>query len=66
VPEVVPDGICGILVEDNDIDGLAKGIIELLTDENKRIGLGEKGREYIKKNFDLKDRVRELLDVCAG
>ena len=43
VPEVVRDGVTGILAEPGRPDGLARGLAELLGDEARAVELGEPG-----------------------
>lgn len=51
VPEVVRDGETGLLVPPQDVSGLARALIELLSDEEKRARLGRAGREHVAENF---------------
>lgn len=44
VPEVVPDGVAGLLVEPRDPQRLAAALEELLTDSGRRKEYGEAGR----------------------
>ncbi len=47
VPEVVPDGVAGRLVEPRDPDRLADALEEILTDSVRRKELGEAGRRRV-------------------
>lgn len=51
VPEVVEDGVSGILTEPGSVDELAEGIIKLVSDEPLRRLMGLKGRERVKQVF---------------
>ena len=51
VPEVVVDGVTGLLVRPRDVAGLAAAITELLWDEERRLVMGRAGREHVEKNF---------------
>ncbi|MBI4590002.1 MAG: glycosyltransferase family 4 protein [Candidatus Rokubacteria bacterium] len=44
VPEVVPDGAAGLLVEPRNPERLAEALVELLTDSGRRKEFGEAGR----------------------
>ncbi len=60
VPEVLDEGKTGMLVEYGNSDKLAKAIIELLGDENKRKNMGRAGRERVKANFTWPNIVDQL------
>jgi len=47
VPEVVPDGECGILVAPGDAPALAEALQRLLAEPNERRRLGEEGRRRV-------------------
>lgn len=51
--EYVQDGATGLIVKKSDSHGLAKAIVELATDENKRTEFGKAAREYALTNLDL-------------
>lgn len=48
IPDVVKDGICGLLVEPNDPNGLSEGIIKILNDAELRERLGKTGKNQVK------------------
>jgi glycosyltransferase involved in cell wall biosynthesis len=50
--EIVDGGKFGTLVERGDVDGLTAGILDLISDPEKRIRLGKKGRERVLEYFD--------------
>ncbi len=51
VPEVVRDGVTGLLVRPRDVPGLAAAITELLWDEGRRREMGRAGRAHVEENF---------------
>jgi glycosyltransferase involved in cell wall biosynthesis len=51
VAEAVVDGQTGVLVEAEDVDGLAHAIAELLADESRRRTLGAAARSHVLANF---------------
>ncbi|MCK4224046.1 MAG: glycosyltransferase family 4 protein [candidate division Zixibacteria bacterium] len=53
IPEVVEDGINGMVVEPKNPQKLADAIIELLQDEQKRKEFGEKSRSIVLDKFTL-------------
>lgn len=52
-PELVDDGINGILIDPDDIEQLASAIITLLIEPAKRLKLALAGNEKVKQYFDI-------------
>ena len=63
LPEVVEDGVQGILVEPRDPAGLADALARLLEDEPLRGRLGEAARIRQRTTFDLDGAVRRIEDL---
>jgi glycosyltransferase involved in cell wall biosynthesis len=69
VPEMVADGETGILVEPGDVDGLARGLVELARDEELRRRMGEaaavraRTELSVAKHVDAMERL--LLEAAA-
>ena len=61
-PEVIRDGIDGVLVEPGDASALARGINEVLTlpDDDRR-ALGRRGRERAGELFERQAVLNDLL-----
>jgi phosphatidyl-myo-inositol alpha-mannosyltransferase len=53
----------GITVPPGDVDALARGLIELLEDEPRRVELGREARRVAAENYAWDDIARRLLDV---
>ena len=51
IPELVQDGVTGLLVQQGDLDGFVRNLVELLRDDSRRIQLGAAGRERIDRLF---------------
>lgn len=51
VPEIVQDGVSGILAEPGSPDGLARGLAEILADGRRAAEMGEAGRQLARKHF---------------
>lgn len=66
VPEVLEEGKTGVLVEYGNSDKLAKAIIELLGDENRRKNMGRAGRERVKDNYTWPKIVDRLEEIYKG
>ena len=57
IPDVIEDGITGLLVPRHDAPALARGLVSLLTDPDRRRAIAAAGREALP---------RYTIDVIAG
>jgi glycosyltransferase involved in cell wall biosynthesis len=60
VPDLIDDGVHGLLVEPRDPDGLAAAVADLLQDRDRAVELGRRARERRRREFDLDVTVRAL------
>lgn len=60
IPELVRDGSTGLLVEENDPDGLARAIAALITDPARRRLIGEAGLARVRNDFSLQENLDRL------
>lgn len=58
-PEVVMDGITGLLVPPRDPAALAEAIATLLHDPDLRRKMGQAGQERVEQHFSIKETVRQ-------
>jgi glycosyltransferase involved in cell wall biosynthesis len=65
VPELVEDGVTGVLVPPEDPAALAAALVRLLADRELRRRLGCAGRERVRDRFDLRSSRRAHLDLYA-
>jgi colanic acid/amylovoran biosynthesis glycosyltransferase len=63
IPELVDDGVSGLLVPPQDPRALAGAIRRLLDDPAAARAMGERGREKVRREFDLRQSAAELLDL---
>jgi len=63
VPEVLVDGVTGILVEPRDVEGLSAAIQGLLSDEVRLREMGEAARAHALKHFGVDVWVQALRRV---
>ena len=63
IPEMVPDGVAGILVPHGDHRALATAIGSLLDDEEKRRRMGAAARQRVLERFDARRTTADLVDV---
>lgn len=59
-PEAVEDGRTGILVAPGDPDKLARAILEMAADANKRKRMGEAGRKRAEELFSIETNVARI------
>ena len=64
VPEVVPDGECGLLVPPHEIRALASALDRLGSDASERTRLGEAGRRRVER-YDASLVASELLEAIG-
>jgi GT2 family glycosyltransferase/glycosyltransferase involved in cell wall biosynthesis len=60
IPEVIADGIHGLLVAERDPDTLAAAIERLIADPVLRERLAAAGRRRVQREFDIDDKARQL------
>ena len=53
IPEVVPDGRCGLLFEERDVEGLAEGLHALLGSASEGTRMGRAARSHVEANHNL-------------
>lgn len=61
--EIVEDGRTGLLVPPRDPDGLAKALVELLKDPERRVRMGRDGQERVKTVFSLDSQMGTLATL---
>ena len=64
MPEVITEGVNGLLVEPSDVAGLAQAMTRLAEDQSLAVRLGEAGRRAA-ENFTLASHVKSLMDIYA-
>ena len=65
-PEVVHDGVTGLLVEPGDVDGLADAIARLGTDRDTCRRMGDAGRTLMTDRFDKQRQFDAFLEHFAN
>jgi glycosyltransferase involved in cell wall biosynthesis len=65
VPDLVEDGVTGLLVDPGDPAALAGALAELLGDRERRTEMGLKGRKRRRSEFDIDvmvERIEQLYE----
>jgi glycosyltransferase involved in cell wall biosynthesis len=63
LPEIIPEGKNGILVDPRDVRGLADAIHALLIDDEMVASMGREGRRLMEKRFSLQSMVEQTRQV---
>jgi glycosyltransferase involved in cell wall biosynthesis len=63
IPEVVIDGVTGLLVPPGDVSTLSDAIRRLVTRGDERVQFGSRAASHIAENFDTATNTARLLDV---
>lgn len=63
IKEAVINGKTGFLVDEHDVDGMAKYMIELIEKPSLAKEMGLAGRGHVEKNYDLHKQSKKLYDV---
>lgn len=63
IPELIDDGVTGLLVEPGNVLELSYGISRLLLDSTFAKQLCENAMPYCRRNFNLSDAVLEYVDI---
>ena len=62
-PEIIEATGGGLLVEPDSADALATGLRSLMDDPVRRVELGRKGRESVRRDFSAQSMARRTLEV---
>jgi len=60
IPELIRDGVDGLLVAPSDLDALGGALSRLTDDAELRERLGKSGRERVVELYDLRRSVKKL------
>ena len=63
VPRLIEDGVNGLLVEPDDVTGLARALSTLLSDRPLRERLARAGRETVEKKYSFAVRMQKILAI---
>lgn len=63
IPELVIDGVTGILVPPGDVTALAEALTRYASSENLRMSHGASGQAHVTENFHINNSARAYLDL---
>lgn len=65
IPEVISDGITGLLINEHDVEGMADNMIKLLTNKELCQKLGEAGKKRIADHFSMEKHIKTLYNILS-
>ena len=65
LPEIVEDGVQGILVEPGDIEAHAEAFLKLARDPNLRARMGRAGWDRARKHFTVEREIATLREILG-
>jgi glycosyltransferase involved in cell wall biosynthesis len=66
VPEMVVDGVTGILVPPKDTDAMAEAMVEMMSNNERRASMGKAGHARVIEHFSLADSTRATEQALLG
>ena len=66
IPELVEDGVSGLLVPPGDARAIADALEKLYRDEAERQRLGQGGRDRVRREFDLETNATLLIEYIRA
>ncbi len=65
IKDVVIENETGFLVDEGDVDGMAKNMIRVLKNPEESFRMGTIAREHISKNYSLEKSMMGLQDILT-
>lgn len=62
LPEVVSDGVSGILIEDENYEDLKNSLIKLIENKDNRENMGKNGRRIYEEKFTAEIMANKFID----
>jgi glycosyltransferase involved in cell wall biosynthesis len=66
IPELVDDGVTGLLVPHSDSDALSSAVVRILTDDGLRARLGKCSREKVVSSYSVERIAKTTLDFYTS
>jgi glycosyltransferase involved in cell wall biosynthesis len=63
IPEVVEDGVSGILIEPHNVEQLVNALSELIENKEKRLSMGKEGQRICQEKFDYKIMAKRTEEI---
>ena len=65
IPDVIIDEETGYLVDEHDVDGMARAMLKVLEDIDAAKKMGEAGKQRIKTDFSMEKYIRRLTEEIS-
>ena len=65
IPDVIIDRETGYLVDEHDVDGMARAMLKVLEDIDAAKKMGEAGKQRIKTDFSMEKYIRRLTEEIS-
>src|SRR5690554_6005896 len=65
IPDVILDEETGLLVEEHDVEGMAKAILKIIEDPTLGKKLGSNGKHRVKSQYSMKQHL-ETIEIALG
>jgi colanic acid/amylovoran biosynthesis glycosyltransferase len=65
IPEVVLNGVSGLLVPERDVDALTKALLEIASSPEVWTAFGRAGREHIEREYNIKLQMRKQEELYS-
>lgn len=63
--ETVQEGVTGYLVDERDVSGMAKRMIQVLNDGQLRDKMGKAGRKYVAENYEAGQIAKQMYNLLG-
>ncbi|MCP4667078.1 MAG: glycosyltransferase family 4 protein [Deltaproteobacteria bacterium] len=63
IPEVIKDGMTGLLIPEKDPFAISQAVRRLAGDRKSALEMAEKGRALVQRNFDTKRNHRKIMEL---
>lgn len=66
IAEVIVDGQTGLLVDEHDVNGMAKAMIKVLENKDLARKMGDAGKERVQKKYSMQRHIDKLAQIIEG
>lgn len=66
ISDVIIDEVTGLLIEEHDVEGMAKNMIRVIEDVEFAKKMGENGKQRILKNFTMENHIGKIQNMING